>query len=56
MHKRLLYAVLPTLLSAVGAFSAAAQAPADSLQVEQLQEVVIGAAIHYRQNSKWNHI
>ena len=43
MHKRLLYAVLPTLLSAVGAFPAAAQAPADSLQVEQLQEVVIGA-------------
>ena len=43
MHKRLLYAVLPTLLSAAGAFSAAAQAPADSLQVEQLQEVVIGA-------------
>ena len=43
MHERLLYAVLPTLLSAVGAFSATAQAPADSLQVEQLQEVVIGA-------------
>ena len=43
MQKHLLHAVLPTLLSAVGAFSAAAQAPADSLQVEQLQEVVIGA-------------
>ena len=43
MQKHLLHAVLPTLLSAFGAFSAAAQAPADSLQVEQLQEVVIGA-------------
>ena len=43
MHKRLLYALLPTLLPAVGVFSAAAQAPADSLEVEQLQEVVIGA-------------
>ena len=43
MHKRLLFAVLPTLLSVLGVFSAVAQAPADSLQVEQLQEVVIGA-------------
>ena len=43
MHKRLLFAVLPTLLSVLGVFSAAAQASADSLQVEQLQEVVIGA-------------
>jgi iron complex outermembrane receptor protein len=43
MYKRLLHAVLPTLLSAVGVFPAAAQAPADSLQAEQLQEVVIGA-------------
>ena len=31
MQKHLLHAVLPTLLSAVGAFSAAAQAPADSM-------------------------
>ena len=43
MHKHLLRALLPALLPAVGAFSAAAQAPADSLEVEQLQEVVIGA-------------
>jgi iron complex outermembrane receptor protein len=43
MHKTLLYAVLPALaLAASGVFPAAAQAP-DSLQVEQLQEVVIGA-------------
>jgi len=42
MHKRLLYAAMPLLLAAVGAFPAAAQQP-DSLQVEQLQEVVIGA-------------
>ena len=43
MYKRLLYAVLPALaLAASGVFPAAAQAP-DSLHVEQLQEVVIGA-------------
>ncbi|MBR5076962.1 MAG: TonB-dependent receptor plug domain-containing protein [Bacteroidales bacterium] len=43
MHKNLLRALLPALLPAFGAFSAAAQAPADSLEIEQLQEVVIGA-------------
>ena len=43
MHKNLLRALLPALLPTLGAFSAAAQAPADSLEVEQLQEVVIGA-------------
>ena len=43
MHKPLLYAVLPALaLAASGVVPAAAQAP-DSLRVEQLQEVVIGA-------------
>ena len=43
MYKRLLYAVLPALaLAASGVVPAAAQAP-DSLHVEQLQEVVIGA-------------
>ena len=43
MHKSLLNAAMPLILGALGVFSAAAQAPADSLQVEQLQEVVIGA-------------
>ena len=43
MLKRFLYAVLPPLaLATAGAVPAAAQAP-DSLQVEQLQEVVIGS-------------
>ena len=42
MYKRLLNAAMPLLLAATGVFPAAAQQP-DSLQVEQLQEVVIGA-------------
>ena len=42
MSYRLLRTVLPGLLACGAALSAAAQAP-DSLQVEQLQEVVIGA-------------
>ena len=42
MHKKLLNAAMPLLLAAAGVFPAAAQQP-DSLQVEQLQEVVIGA-------------
>ena len=42
MSYRLLRAVLPGLLACGAALPAAAQAP-DSLQVEQLQEVVIGA-------------
>ena len=42
MHKSLLNAAMPLLLAAAGVFPAAAQQP-DSLQVEQLQEVVIGA-------------
>ena len=43
MHKRMLYAVLPVLaLAGFGVAPAAAQAP-DSLQVEHLQEVVVGA-------------
>ena len=42
MFKRLLSAVLPASLLAAGVFPAAAQQP-DSLQVEQLQEVVVGA-------------
>ena len=42
MHKCLLNAAMPLLLAAAGVFPAAAQQP-DSLQVEQLQEVVIGA-------------
>ncbi len=43
MHRLLLYAVLPVLaLAGSGVVPVAAQAP-DSLQVEQLQEVVIGA-------------
>ena len=43
MFNRILYAVLPVLaLAGSGVVPAAAQAP-DSLQVEQLQEVVVGA-------------
>ena len=42
MYKRFLNAAMPLLLAATGVFPAAAQQP-DSLQVEQLQEVVIGA-------------
>lgn len=42
MQKCLLNAAMPLLLAAAGVFPAAAQQP-DSLQVEQLQEVVIGA-------------
>ena len=43
MHRLLLNAVLPVLaLAGSGVVPVAAQAP-DSLQVEQLQEVVIGA-------------
>ncbi len=42
MYKRLLNAAMPLLLAATGVLPAAAQQP-DSLQVEQLQEVVIGA-------------
>ncbi len=43
MYKRLSDAALPLLLAVAGASSAAAQAPADSLQVEELQQAVIGA-------------
>jgi iron complex outermembrane receptor protein len=42
MYKRFLNAAMPLLLAATGVLPAAAQQP-DSLQVEQLQEVVIGA-------------
>lgn len=42
MQKCLLNAAMPLLLAAAGVLPAAAQQP-DSLQVEQLQEVVIGA-------------
>ena len=42
MHKSLLNVAMPLLLAAAVVFPAAAQQP-DSLQVEQLQEVVIGA-------------
>ena len=43
MSKRLLNAAFAAALAAVGAVPAAAQAPQDSLQVEQLQEVVVSA-------------
>ena len=43
MSKRLLNAVLAASAAFAGFVPAAAQAPQDSLQVEQLQEVVIGA-------------
>ena len=43
MSKHLLNAAFAAALAAVGAMPAAAQAPQDSLQVEQLQEVVVSA-------------
>ena len=43
MSKRLLNAAFAAALAAAGAVPAAAQAPQDSLQVEQLQEVVVSA-------------
>ena len=42
MQKHLLYAAMPLILGALGAFPAAAQQP-DSLKVEQLQDVVVSA-------------
>jgi len=42
MQNKLLYAAMPLILGALGVCPAAAQQP-DSLQVEQLQEVVVGA-------------
>ena len=42
MQKHLLYAAMPLILGALGAFPTAAQQP-DSLKVEQLQDVVVSA-------------